>query len=262
MSLDRHGNGDLERRLEQLAPLVEFPASVDLTASVVDQLRTRPGPRRWAAGLSRRALALAALVALVLAASALSFSPTARRAVADWLGLPGIRIESEERPSKAELGSDLHLGRRTTLERARSEVSFSVRTTSLLGPPDEVYVASEPPGGRVSLLYRATRGLPPAAGTDVGLLLTQFRATIERELIQKGVSAGATVKRVNVGGETGYWVGGEPHFMMFLGSSGFPIEETRRLADHTLVWEDEDVVLRLESSLSLRKVLPIARSIQ
>ena len=47
-----------------------------------------------------------------------------------------------------------------------------------LGSPDETHVAPEPRGGRVTLLYRSGAGLPAIEGTDVGLLLTEFRATL------------------------------------------------------------------------------------
>jgi hypothetical protein len=183
--------------------------------------------------------------------------------VAEWLGLRGVRIEVDrDRPLPTRLGGDLHLGERTTLEGAQREVSFRIRHPAALDAPDEVYVGDLPSGGRVTLVYRAGEGLPRATGTGVGMLLTEFAVTIEEEYLQKVVTQGATVEPVRVNGEQGYWIGGGPHIVLFLGPEGYPVEDSFRLAGHTLLWEDEDVTLRLEAALSKKEALSIARTVR
>jgi hypothetical protein len=262
-----HGLSDaqLETMLRDLRAQVSYPPVPDLAAAVGEQLRARPRRRReaWRLTLPRRVLAVAALVLAVLGGSVLGFSPTARRAVAEWLGLPGVRIRvGDEARAPSPLGRDLNLGRRVTLAGAAELAGFEVRFPGSLPQPDEVYYDSEPPGGRVTLLYRARDELPRITGTDVGLLLTQFRASIERDLIEKAVVGGGIVEPVKVNGNQGYWIGGDPHVVFFLDAYGFPMEETVRLSGHTLVWERGDVIVRLESSLSLEESLEIARSVR
>ena len=258
-------DAELESTLRELGARLAYPPAPDLASRVTERLEARPRRLRLLPQLAlpRRALAVAALVLVVLAASVLGFSPTARRAVAEWLGLPGVRIKvGEEARTPGPLGRNLNLGRRVTLERAAQLASFEVRVPESPGAPDEIYFDDEPPGGRVTLLYRSGPGLRAITGTEVGLLVTQFRASIERDLIEKAVFEGGTVEPVAVDGASGYWIGGDPHVVFFLDAQGFPIEDTVRLSGHTLVWEEEDVVVRLESAMSLEESLHIARSVR
>ncbi len=254
----------LEAMLAELGPSLDLPTTPDISGRVVRELRA-PQRRRlsWIRIPSRRRpLVLVTAVAVALGIAVIGVVPEARRAVADWLGLPGVRIEARDRPPADELGGHLNLGRAVSLTQARDEVGFDVRVPDRLGPPDETHLAPEPRGGRVTLLYRTGAGLPAIEGTDVGLLLTECGATLDEELIRKNITAGNTVRRVGVNSEEGFWIGGAPHVVFFLGPEGFPIDETMRLADRTLVWEDEDVILRIESGLNLHDTLRIARSVR
>jgi hypothetical protein len=261
---------DLEGALRDLGAHVELPHAPPLAARVGDALRARPRRARLGVVLSRlreprRGLAVAVLCALVLLGALLTFSPAMRSAVADWLGVGGIRIRV--RPGGTpppNLGATLDLGRRTSLAQARAEVSFDVAVPRAprVGAPDAIYVDDLPSTGRVTLLYRPDERLPRAHATGVGMLVTQFEATVHEELIDKLVFEGAAVEPVTVGEARGYWIGGPPHAIYYLQPDGDVIMDSARLAANTLVWQRDGVTLRLESSLTRRRALHIARSIR
>ncbi|MFN2489537.1 MAG: hypothetical protein ABR529_07340 [Actinomycetota bacterium] len=258
------GDAELEASLVELGRHVAYPPVPDLSTRVGAALRARPRRAGWTSFVTpRRALALATVAAVLLAAVVLGFSPAARRAVADWLGVAGIRIDvGAPRPSPARLGDNLNLGRAAPLQRAREEVDFDVLEPTALGEPDEVYVADDLPGGRVSLLYEARPGLPKTATTDIGLLLMEFRARLDEEVIGKVVFEGGTVDPVKVNGEVGYWIGGGPHAVLFIDDDGEVVDDTLRLAARTLVWQRDGVTLRLESALTKQEALGLARSVR
>jgi hypothetical protein len=255
---------DLEARLGDLAAVVELPDTPPLSGRVSARLRSEPAPgRRRGLRLRARwsrvpALGLAAVV--LLAAIALTLSPSARRAVAGWLGLPGVRIQAEPPPGRPPaVGSELDLGRRTTLADAERRTPFELLLprSGRLGDPDAVFVDYPPSSGRVSLVYRAEAGLPRAHHSGVGLLLMQFE-----ELLKKSVFEGSTVEPVTVGGEPGYWIGGRAHVVRLIDPGGGVLEDSARFADHTLLWRRSGVTFRLESALSKGESLRLAASVR
>jgi hypothetical protein len=128
--------------------------------------------------------------------------------------------------------------------------------------PDAVFVNSgRPQGGRVDFVYRARPGLPASQFTDVGLLITQFQATLTPDFIKK-VVAGGLVEEVQVAGQPGYWFSGEPHFFSYQDTRGSLLDEQTRLAGNTLVWQAGALTLRLEGQVSRQEALRIAESMR
>jgi hypothetical protein len=272
---------ELEGMLRDLGAHLDLPATPDLAQAVATRLREAPAPparepraRGRLARLPRlpgwRRLALAGLAAVLLAAAVLVVSPGTREAVARRLGLRGIDIRiGGERPTptvttrpgeRLELG----LGERVTLEEARRRVAFPVLVPAAAGfqRPDAVYVNPDQPlGGRVDLVYRARPGLPANPYTDVGLLVTQFQATLTPDFIKK-VVGGGLVEEVQVAGQPGYWFSGEPHFFSYQDRAGEINDESTRLAGNTLVWQAGAQTLRLEGQLSKQEALRIAESMR
>jgi hypothetical protein len=156
------------------------------------------------------------------------------------------------------------LGQPTTLRGAQAAVSFLVLRPSLpgLGAPDAVYVDRAYFDGQVSLVYRPRTELPRSRVGDVGLLVTEFRATVARRFVVKDIGPGATVEGVVVNGREGLWIAGRPHGLFYTTLDGRIAEDTFRLADHALVWEQGGVTVRLEGSLSLSRALAIAGSMR
>ena len=271
---------DLEQALAQAAPFVAYPETGDLSGVVARRIREVPvATRRWALPSLRELLrpaarpilqpawmkaAVALAVAVVMFTGTLVFSPSARHAVAGWLGLRGVKIEVVPSPSitvPPSLGAGLELGDRMTLAQAQPQVPFEILFPADLGPPDEIYLRTDLAVDEVTLVYRARPGLPAAAATGEGLLIGEFQAGIDNQLIEKKVGSQATViEPVNVNGQPGYWIEGA-HEVYLIGPDGVQLADTVRLAGNVLLWEKGKVTLRLEADVSKGQALRIARSV-
>ena len=273
---------ELERRLNDLGPHL-FPVTPDLATRVRhrlehDMARSTIAPNRhpWEVGRELRNVPLAAwLVAailLILIAGSLALFPAARNAIADRLGLQGVLIHWVEEiptPEPSQVGLPLTLGRRVTLDEAQAAVDFPVLVPAAAGfdSPGEIYLLDGDEGEMVSFVYPAGPGLPESDVTGVGALLTQFQGEADRGLIEKGLpDSGPNESRleaVSVGGEPGFWISGAPHGFFFVCYDGGECRQERyRLAGDVLLWEQDGLTLRLESTLSLDEALVIAESVR
>lgn len=269
---------ELEQALTRLGSELDYPEPADLAPRVARALQAgthRPRGSRWGLlawprrgwSLGRPAwkpIAVAAALVLALFAGSLLAFPSVRQTVADWLGVRGIGITVV--PTLSPIPTNyrsLLIGRPASLEEARTAVAWPVLLPAdpLLGPPDEVYLDLAHPYGAVSLVWGARPGLPTASTTGAGLLLTEFRGSINERFFQKFVGPGTTIERVHVGERIGYWIAGAPHEVVVLDPSGEPIPETVRLAGNVLMWEDGDLTLRLESKLGRDDALRVAASV-
>jgi hypothetical protein len=162
------------------------------------------------------------------------------------------------------------LGRPVTLDEAEKIVDFSILVPTAAGfdAPDDIYLLDEGAGDMVSFVYAARSGLPASDSTGVGALLTQFRGEANRNLIEKGLvddegDLETRLEAVTVGNGPGFWISGTPHgFFVVCSGVGECREERYRLAGDVLLWEQDGLTLRLESSLSLEDALTIAESVR
>jgi hypothetical protein len=197
------------------------------------------------------------LLALLVLAGAVLAAPGARTAVARLFGLPGIAFVDRAglptaRPAPAGLA--LGLGRRILLP-----------SPSHVGLPDEVYLDNTRLGGQVTVVYRARQGLPAAGSTGVGLLLTEYVAAPQQEsaFMGKSIQPGTTVQEVTVNGALGFWISGHPHYVWtFDPATNAPVQQTLRLANNTLLWQQDGLSLRVECALPEEQALRIAASIR
>jgi hypothetical protein len=263
---------ELERALADLGAHLEHPPTPPLAEAVVARITApgattaRPRRRAWLPRSGWRRVAVAALALVVLAVVVVVATPGAREAVARRLGLPGVAIHlGGQTPGAPTLpagpGANLDLGRRVTLEQARTGVSFKLLVPGAPGfeRPGAVYLSDGVPGGRVDMLWQPRPGLPVSAFTNAGLLLTEFRADPLIDKIAKGAS---DVTPVVVGGTTGYWFSGSPHSFVYTDDDGNIREETARLAGNTLLWTNGPLTLRLEGQISQRDAVRIAESVR
>ena len=255
------GNPDLERALADLGRQLVYPPTPDLSNTVRRHIVEGRGPRRplwWF--VMRPRLALAAIVLVVLAAGVLAFSPEARTAVAERLGLRGVQL-THLPGAPPPVGGQLNLGRQLTLDEARAAVTFQVKLPAAIGQPDEVYLLDTPPGGQVALVYAPRENLSRAGTTGVGLLLTEFQASIgPGPPLGKGLPPGTRIEEVVIGTTHGYWIEGDPHLLFFQDAQGRVQSETTRLAANVLVWQDGPLTLRLECALDKDSAVAIAAS--
>jgi len=285
---------ELEQALVDLGSHLGYPPTPALAARMRQEIARRPArsPSLWASWLpNQRRLAFALVALIALAGAVLAFSPEARTAVAERLGLRGVLIRevpalptpvptataSAVTPPAAtavgaaaspavptvtpSAGARLSLGQRLTLDQVRTRVSFQVPQPSTLGPPDEVYVQDTPPGGHVALVYYPRSGLPQANTTGLGLLLTAFQGSVPAGIFGKGIPPGTRMEEVKINGGQGYWIEGDPHTIFLMDNRGQVRPETTRLAGNVFLWNQGELTLRIESALSKDEVLRIATSV-
>lgn len=254
--------GDIERLLAETHRVIDYPDTTDLRDAIRRRIAldgTRAAPR---APLYRRPVLVAAVIVIVATIALIAAIPGSRNAVADWLGLRGVRIEQPRTPDDlVPAGTDLDLGAPTTLTDARRSVDFPVTVPTDLGPPDAVHLSRRPPGGRVTLLYTPGDTLPSAGRDDVGLLVTEFTAGIDDRVLGKVLATDSTLERVTVDGRPGYWVSGGLHIVGLLDRNGDLYRDRTRLAANTLLVQDGDRILRIESALSRDEAVAIARTL-
>jgi hypothetical protein len=65
-----------------------------------------------------------------------------------------------------------------------------------------------------------------------------------------------------VNGEPGFWIEGHPHVVDYVDPSGRAGRLSSRLVGNTLLWNQEGLTVRIESSLSLERSLAIATSLR
>ncbi len=279
---------EVEQELTDLGARVAFPPTPDLTAAVRDAIEAAPStpPAEVRRFPVRRVLAAAAVVLLALVAS-LILSGGFRSAVADLLGVRGVRIVIErETPTPtatttplatpvgtpvaspqaeaAPVGTGLLLGRRVTLAEAQAAVPYEIHvpTRSDLGEPDEVYLRTMPDGNQmVSFIYLPAPGLPETEETGVGALLMQFEARDNVEYLAKQVSEGNASFGIRVNGHPGVWIGGSHNLTLLPDPSRGCCAEGTRSAGNVLLWEQDGVIFRLESALSEDEAVAIAESV-
>jgi hypothetical protein len=288
------GDVELEAALRDLGGALAIPSPADrgtwLDPAARARARIASGdvPRRWGrgwlvhpAGLPlRRALALAAIAILAVAVIAGALG----------LGLPGIRIvqapsaspgasglaPSGVAPSGSPAGSTaappasptisgppgtgMGLGDPIAVADASAAVDIPIAlpTAAGVGPPVTAWILD----GRLSFVWPTSRSLPPTREPGIGLILSEFRGSIEPEYFQKVLDPATTLTAVTVGDVTGYWISGAPHQIVFVDRYGQPVFDSRRIVGDTLLWARGDVTYRLESGLGREAAIALAESLR
>jgi hypothetical protein len=280
---------DLDRDLADLGAAVAFPPTPDLAAQVRARIENVPAPVAEPRRLPvRRILAVAAIVVVALVA-ALMLSAGFRSAVADLVGVHGIRIEFVREtptrpatvsptaattptnaatpiasPTATSVGTGLLLGRPVTLAEAQAAVPYAIHLPTLpnLESPDEIYLRTLPDGNQmVSLIYYPAPGLPETEQTGVAVLLMQFEARENVTYIGKNLGDGIAWEFVDVGGNEALFISGTHELTLLPDPSLGCCRTPTRSAASVLLWEQDGLTLRLESALTKDQAVAIANSV-
>lgn len=237
--------------LGDLAAAIEFPAPPDVRAAVRERLERAPAPARW------RRLAFALTAAVVVASGFLIASPDARRAVADFLGVPGVRVEVREHgPTPGPtVEDDLHgvFGRRVSPAAAAAAVDFPLPAPAAAPGAPDVYLLDD--AGAVTLAYGASPDLPEIEDSGYGLIVVALADfPPDRYFGKLLVGPNPIVDEVEVGGRPGYWTKAPEHTLSFDGRL--------RASGNALLWETADgVTIRVETAAGLARTRAVAESI-
>ena len=240
----------MEQRLAAFGATLTFPRADELVDDVLAALDAEVRPL----GSRRRHLLLAAAAVLVVIAALVAAVPGSRHAVARWLGFENLRIEHVERlpeevaPSvPAAAPAPSRLGPEVSLDDAAATTGVVPRVAEGLGEPLSVHA----PGDR----YVAVR-----YGVDGGeVIVATLPGDLEPGLFTKLVDGGVEIVDVEVGGMPAYWITGRQHVLMYVDPAG-QVQESR-LADDTLVWEQGDVIVRVEGDIPLERAMAIAETV-
>jgi hypothetical protein len=287
------GDDELGAELRALASWLDGPPS-PVAAGQVDparraRLRIEAGAGRtrlgwWPFGAGsgltpalRRSfvLALVALVAVVAIAGAIGFgvpgiriiftgaSPTPQATPAP--ATPSLPPTSSPTPTVAPtppgpLGSDLDLGSLTTPTEAPGLVDFPLAfpTSSSVGLPDTIWFRD----GRITLVWKTRPGLPATEEAGIGLLITEFRGSVNSDFFDKMIGPGTTVSPVTVGGVAGWWISGEPHELLYLDPRGLIVPDSSRVVGDSLIWSRGDITFRMETALERGAAIGLAETIR
>ena len=127
-----------------------------------------------------------------------------------------------------------------------------------LGAPATAWLVA----GRLSVVWPASPTLPALTEPGVGLLLSQFRGSLEPGYFEKVLDQGTTIETVRVDGVTGWWISGAPHEIVYVDERGDPVFDSRRSVGDTLLWARGDVTYRIESALGRDATVVLAATLR
>jgi hypothetical protein len=281
----------LEGALRSLATAIDWPTAAPAAPSgvaagpdIATRVRVRltePGRRAarpwWRASWRplRRSvvLALAALLALAVVAGAIG------------LGLPGLRLilggptptptptataslgpRATPTPTPtlpAVAGGALGLGKQVRLDEVESLTGIPVRlpTDPRFGEPDSVWVDASR-GNQIAYVWAAGGDLPETRARGVAFVLMRFDGITDPGFYEKAIGSGTHLERVDVNGQDGFWITGDPHFFYYVRDGQQFFDEDRRWVGDALIWSDGATTFRIESALGRDATIAIAESIE
>ena len=270
---------ELDWSLTDLASRLVYPPTPDLARPVRLQIAGSAVPhRRWKGSWSlarpwsgRMVVGATLLLLLGIAIALAATIPQLRSAVADRLGLPGIRIvliRDRTAPPPTPTGQDLLLGTPVSLEVASATSPFPLRVPALpeLAVPDAVYRSGDRTE-MISFVYRARDDLPAGPRSNVGALLTQFQGEPDQPLIEKGLAVegidpDVALTMLAVNDQPGYWIEGAHAVFLYRDVDGEVRREAYRLATNALLWQQDGITYRLEADISRDRAVRIAESMR
>ena len=246
----------LERDLRSLAD--GFPETPALAPRVLAQAQRASANRRR----RRRVTLLAFAVFLLVPATALAVSGDLRDRVLETFGLRDVKITTVSR--LPELGADvrrLQLGPRISLAKAREDLGVDVSPPTALGKPDGIFEDLLESGVDITFLYEP-RTTDERIGVRRRVLVSVVRGTIDKTVIGKTVDATTKKTPLVIDGEFALLLTGAPHMMVLFRSPDGGYDQTyARLAGTTLLWQRENVLVRVEGELPRARLIAIARSV-
>jgi hypothetical protein len=249
----------LESRLELLRQDIQFPEPPDFSSTIATSIGPRYRPARWRRPILLAAAAIALFLIVALAV------PESRTALANWLGLGGIRIEVVnrllDRDDRVEIDSSLIVG-----EQIRMEDAYLASAHPLAGLPGiapvRAYERLDGPAKTISLIYEPSESLPEIGDTGVGALLMQIETPGEFIFIVKESRASEWSTFVQIGATDGYWVqSGNLIATPYDPEGMFGLETVSRSTGNVLLWQVDGVTYRLETNLSRAEAIALAESL-
>jgi hypothetical protein len=240
--------------LEDLGRELRSAPVRDLAPAVVDRIISAPAAKEVRVIERRRVILLAAAAVLVALAVLSSVRPT-REAIADFLGIGDTQIRTVD---ELELPEDVavELGRRVDADAAARAAGFEPFVPAALGEPDATYFRTVDGHPQIAQVWAAEPNaatLPALTGAATVLTQTPL-ADRPVPLYVKEVGRSTPVERVVIDGREAFWIEGM-HVR-------FGLDEPRRAASNTLLWVDDGMIYRLETTHDRAGAEDIARRME
>lgn len=281
---------ELENALVRAGREFEFPATPDLATRVRAEIaRTTNAPRVETPSPNWARVFVPLALALVLALALLFAFPDARDAVAQFLGMRGLRIfyatptspptpllqgEGSSAPTetprldsiatrtpiatRAPTVKPFTLCCETTLADAQKRARFNLLVLPNEIPSKVYYQDVFNNGEQVVMVF----GDPQ----NPRFTFYQAQRWIYGKMLGNELTEHTILGEAQVNGERALWFSGASHVVMMLNGNGEPIYETRRVVEaNTLVWEMGDeadgIIYRLETKTSLEDAARFAEAL-
>jgi len=270
--------------LQELSAFVAIPSRGGPSADParrarlrIEQRASRPA-RSWLGSLHVPRLgrglvfALIAVLAIAVAAAAVG------------LGLPGIRFvpaPSEgpsASPSRAAtsgspsprttpttaatgpLGFDLGLGDPIAVADVKTTADFAVilPPAETVGPPSTAWLLD----GRLALIWPASSSLPVTQSPGIVTDPRGVPRSVDEGYFAKVIEQGTVVTTIQIDGNAGYWISGQPHEIVYVNPHGDPVFDSRRSVGDTLLWARDGITYRLETGLGQEGAIGLAESLR
>lgn len=279
----------LENALVRAGREVNFPATPPLAARVREEVSRAPAREEEMRRTVRPRFWLSLTAAMLVALGLLFALPGAREAVAQFLGLRGLRIfyasptptvtptaasslaatvpasvaitpvpqvKATPRPSTTPTIHPPALCCETTLAEAQKRARFKLLVPPG-PPPDRVYYQNVFDNGEQVVMVFGDPASPR-------FTLYQAQRWIYGKLV--GEQSQTILQETVVNGNRALWLGGAPHLLVRLDANGQPMYETQRAVDaNTLVWETgndyDGIIYRLETKGSLNDAVRFAEAL-
>lgn len=279
----------LENALVRAGRELDFPATPPLAARVHAEIAREPARQDKTRGHGRARLWLSLAAALVLALVLLFALPDARQAVAEFLGLRGLRIfyasptpivppTRTPQPSPALPAGAATPSAPKVTATPRPTVAPTIRAAELCcettladGQKRARFKLLVPPGTLPSRVYYQNvfdngEQVVMVFGDPASPRFTLYQA--QRWIYGKLVSEQpqTVIQESLVNGTRALWLSGAPHLLVRVDANGVPNYETERVVDaNTLVWETgndyDGIIYRLETRENLNNAVKFAESL-
>lgn len=217
------------------------PVADGLATAVLERIADLPVRRTFAQVVRSRWRALLGAFLVVLAGSAL-VEPV-RATVADWFGLGGVAVQQvPSGPTTAPQPPDAS---GLSLAEAGKQAGFTPVVPAELGTPDGVEVSAD--RRIVSMSWQTPSGT---------VRLEQFLGQVPVMYIKR---ISDQVEFVQLDGRGALWFK-SPHELVFVDKQGVEHTAQARAAGPTLVWQYDDLTLRLEGIPDMARATAIATS--
>jgi hypothetical protein len=237
----------LQELIKTLARQHEYPPTPDVAGEVLDRMSRPRGGLTRIPTKARLATVLAALVLVVMAV------PPVRAAVFEPIWVGAVRLlsgESGPAPGATPIPQLSGLAGATSLEEARASVGFVIPTPPDWPTPDYVFLQDLEGVPAVVLVWLDERD-PENIELSLHLIGSSEIPLIEKLNIRY-------LEETEVDGWPAVWIEG-PH--VYQHSSGGTTFE-RLVEGNVLLWTDEGVTYRLETTHSQAEALAIAESLR